>query len=58
MLIKTNESGFFHPLASEMTSQRVYQERRQLIRLMAGVLQEPPWGRWQCGKLMRKVPVN
>lgn len=36
MLIKTNESGFFHPLASEMTSQRVYQERRQLIRLMAG----------------------
>ncbi len=36
MLIKTNESGFFHPLASEITSQRVYQERRQLIRLMAG----------------------
>ena len=36
MLIKTNESGFFHPLASDITSQRVYQERRQLIRLMAG----------------------
>jgi sulfoxide reductase catalytic subunit YedY len=36
MLIKTNESGFLHPLASEITSQRVYQERRQLIRLMAG----------------------
>ena len=36
MLIKTNKSGFFHPLASEVTSQREYQERRQLIRLMAG----------------------
>ena len=36
MLIKTNKSGFIHPLASEVTSQGVYQERRQLIRLMAG----------------------
>lgn len=36
MLIKTDESGFLHPLSSEITTQRVYQERRQLIRLMVG----------------------
>ena len=36
MLIKTDGSGFSHPFSSEVTSQRVYQERRQLIRLMAG----------------------
>ena len=36
MLIKTDDSGFLHPRASEITSQRVYLERRQLIRLMAG----------------------
>lgn len=38
MLIKTNESGFVHALPSEITPQSVYQERRQLMRLMAGGL--------------------
>ncbi len=36
MLIKTSQDGFSHPFASEITSQRVYQERRNLIKLMAG----------------------
>ena len=36
MLIKTDKSGFLHPFSSEITSQRVYQARRQLIQLMAG----------------------
>ena len=36
MLIKTRDSGFIHPVASEIASPRVYEERRELIRLMAG----------------------
>ncbi|MDO8252615.1 MAG: protein-methionine-sulfoxide reductase catalytic subunit MsrP, partial [Rhodoferax sp.] len=35
MLIKTNSDGFSHPLSSEITSQRVYAARRDLIKLMA-----------------------
>ncbi|MDO9405149.1 MAG: protein-methionine-sulfoxide reductase catalytic subunit MsrP [Polaromonas sp.] len=35
MLIKTSAKGFDHPVSSEITSQRVYQNRRDLIRLMA-----------------------
>ena len=35
MLIKTNNSGFIHPVSSEITSSEVYQSRRELLRLMA-----------------------
>ena len=35
MLIKTNASGFIHPVSSEITSAEVYQSRRELMRLMA-----------------------
>ena len=35
MLIKTNASGFNHPLPSEITSRAAYQGRRDLIKLMA-----------------------
>ena len=35
MLIKTNASGFIHPVSSEITSAEVYQSRRELLRLMA-----------------------
>jgi sulfoxide reductase catalytic subunit YedY len=35
MLIKTNASGFDHPVPSEITPQPIYQKRRELIRLMA-----------------------
>ena len=35
MLIKTHRSGFIHPVSSEITSQGVYQQRRDLIKLMA-----------------------
>ena len=35
MLIKTNDSGFIHPVSSEITSPSVYQSRRELLRLMA-----------------------
>lgn len=36
MLIKTRDEGFNHPIPSEITSPRVYAQRRELIRLMAG----------------------
>ena len=35
MLIKTNNSGFNHPTPSEITAERTYQQRRDLIKLMA-----------------------
>jgi sulfoxide reductase catalytic subunit YedY len=35
MLIKTGKQGFIHPVASDVTPQSVYQERRELLRLMA-----------------------
>jgi len=35
MLIKTSHDGFSHPVASEITTQRVYAGRRDLIKLMA-----------------------
>jgi methionine sulfoxide reductase catalytic subunit len=36
MLIKTRDSGFLHRVSSEITPQSVYQERRTMLRLMAG----------------------
>jgi sulfoxide reductase catalytic subunit YedY len=36
MLIKTQRSGFIHPLASEITPQGMYRQRRDMLRLMAG----------------------
>ena len=35
MLIKTSDRGFIHPVPSDITPQPVYQQRRDLIRLMA-----------------------
>ncbi len=35
MLIKTGRDGFQHPVASEITPQRVYQDRRRLLQWMA-----------------------
>jgi sulfoxide reductase catalytic subunit YedY len=36
MLIKTNSDGFIHPVASEITPQAVYQNRRALLKTLAG----------------------
>jgi sulfoxide reductase catalytic subunit YedY len=35
MLIKTLNNGFIHPASSEITTERLYRERRTLIKLMA-----------------------
>ena len=37
MLIKTHRDGFIHPVASEITPELAYRNRRELMRLMAGV---------------------
>lgn len=36
MLIQTKDTGFTHPVGSEITPQGVYQNRRQLMRSLAG----------------------
>uniref|UniRef100_UPI0035B427C7 protein-methionine-sulfoxide reductase catalytic subunit MsrP n=1 Tax=Hylemonella sp. TaxID=2066020 RepID=UPI0035B427C7 len=36
MLIKTRDDGFVHPITSEITPHGIYQQRRELLRLMAG----------------------
>ena len=36
MLIKTRDSGYSHAIPSEITPQAVYQQRRAMLRLMAG----------------------
>ena len=36
MLIRTNVSGFTHPVSSDITPQAIYQSRRALIKGMAG----------------------
>ena len=35
MLIKTGNSGFIHPVSSDITPEGIYQRRRDLIKLMA-----------------------
>ncbi|WP_427914744.1 protein-methionine-sulfoxide reductase catalytic subunit MsrP [Ramlibacter sp. MMS24-I3-19] len=35
MLIKTDRDGFIHPIASEITPQAVYRQRREMLRLLA-----------------------
>ena len=36
MLIKSRNDGFTHPVASEITPQGIYTQRRELIRLFPG----------------------
>lgn len=35
MLIRSHDDGFVHPVSSEITPRAVYEQRRQLLRLMA-----------------------
>ncbi|MBA3594918.1 MAG: protein-methionine-sulfoxide reductase catalytic subunit MsrP [Pseudomonadota bacterium] len=36
MLTKTQNSGFIHPVSSEITPEVIYRQRRDMLRLMAG----------------------
>ena len=36
MLIRTGRDGFTHPIASEITPQAVHEDRRRVLKWMAG----------------------
>jgi methionine sulfoxide reductase catalytic subunit len=46
MLIKTDDDGFIHPLASEITPRGVYEQRRDFIKLMAAGAAGPALASW------------
>ena len=57
MLIKTNASGFDHSVPSDITSQSIYQGRRDLIRLMASGAAGAAMASWAGRKaLAQPVP--
>jgi len=58
MLIKTDLNGFIHPVSSEITSERVYSERRALIKLMAGGAAGVALAGWAGREAMAQAVVN
>ncbi len=58
MLIKTDLNGFIHPVSSEITSERVYSERRALIKLMAGGVAGVALAGWAGREAMAQAVVN
>ncbi len=57
MLIKTRDDGFAHPVPSEITPQEVYQDRRQLMRLMAGGAAGAVLASWATRDARAQMPV-
>ncbi len=58
MFIKTDLNGFIHPVSSEITSERVYSERRALIKLMAGGVAGVALAGWAGREAMAQAVVN
>ena len=63
MLIKIQDStrknsGFTHPVASEITSQRIYQNRRDTLRLMAGGVAGAALAGWAGREAMAQAAVS
>ena len=57
MLIKTRDDGCAHPVPSEITPQEVYQDRRQLMRLMAGGAAGAVLASWATRDARAQMPV-
>ncbi len=57
MLIRTRSDGFIHPLSSEITPQGVYQQRRDLMRLMAAGAAGTALAAW-AARDARAQPAN
>ena len=55
MRIKTSHDGFLHPFASEITSQAVYEKRRDLIKLMAGGVAGAAMASWSSRVALAQV---
>lgn len=56
MLIKTHDDGFIHPVSSEITPQRVYQGRRDMMKLMATGAAGATLASWAGRKALAQVP--
>ncbi len=56
MLIKSSQDGFYHPVASEITSQRVYTGRRDLIKLMASGVAGAALASWASREARAQTP--
>ena len=56
MLIKTNSDGFNHPISSEITSQNIYEGRRDLMKLMAGGVAGAAMASWASREAHAMTP--
>ena len=56
MLIKTGRHGFNHPLSGEITTQSVYQTRRDLIRQMATGVAGAALASWASREALAQAP--
>ena len=58
MLIKTHRQGFDHSISSEITPPHVYQQRRDLIRLMASGLAGAALTSWAARDAFGQTPAG
>ena len=56
MLIKTRDSGCSHAVSSEITPQAVYQDRREILRLMAGGVAGVALASWAARDAQAQMP--
>ena len=55
MLIPSRDSGFIHPHSSEITPRSVYEDRRQMLKLMAGGAAGAALASWAGREAMAQV---
>jgi methionine sulfoxide reductase catalytic subunit len=55
MLIRTNNDGFIHPVASEITPASVYHGRRDVLKLMAAGVAGPTLAAWAARDALAQV---
>ena len=58
MLIKTRNTGFVHPYSSEITTHQVYQNRRDLMKLMATGVAGAAMASWASRNALAQVAVQ
>jgi sulfoxide reductase catalytic subunit YedY len=56
MLIKTDRQGVNHPVPSEITGQGVYENRRSLMKLMAGGVAGAALASWASREALAQTP--
>lgn len=56
MIIKTHRDGFIHPVASDITPARVYEGRRDMIKLMATGVAGAAMASWAARDARAQVP--